>query len=158
MLNIAILQGRLVADPEPHHTPNGVTVTKFTVAVERSYVKAGEERQADFIDIVAWRNTAEFVCKYFRKGQTIALQGSIQTRTYTDRDGNNRKAVEVVADQVHFADSKRQEDDGEDRAAQARAAAGTMPEAHGGFIPLKSAPAVAYDTADDPRLDDDLPF
>lgn len=158
MLNVSILQGRLVADPELIRTPNDVAVTKFTVAVERSYVKAGEERQADFIDIVAWRNTAEFVCKYFRKGQMTALQGSIQTRTYTDRDGNNRKAVEVVADQVHFCESKRQEDDGEDRAAQARAAAGTMPEAQGGFIPLKSAPAVEYDPVDDPRLDDDLPF
>ena len=107
MLNVAIVMGRLVADPELRHTPNNVAVTSFTVAVDRSYVKSGAERQADFIDIVAWRNTAEFVCKYFRKGQMIALQGSIQTRSYTDSQGIKRKAFEIVADNVHFADSKR---------------------------------------------------
>ena len=107
MLNVAIVMGRLVADPELRHTPNNVAVTSFTVAVDRSYVKAGAERQADFIDVVAWRNTAEFVCKYFRKGQMIALQGSIQTRSYTDSQGIKRKAFEIVADNVHFADSKR---------------------------------------------------
>ena len=107
MLNVAILMGRLVADPEIRHTPNDIAVTSFTIAVDRSYVKSGAERQADFIDIVAWRATAEFVCKYFRKGQMIAVQGSIQTRSYTDKDGNKRKAFEIVADNVHFADSKR---------------------------------------------------
>ncbi len=107
MLNTAILMGRLVADPELRHTPNNVAVTSFTIAVDRSYVKAGTERQADFIDIVAWRNTAEFVCRYFRKGQMIALQGSIQTRSYTDSQGIKRKAFEIVAENVHFADSKR---------------------------------------------------
>lgn len=107
MLNVAILMGRLVADPELRHTPNNVAVTSFTIAVDRSYVKSGAERQADFIDIVAWRNTAEFVCNYFRKGQMIALQGSIQTRSYTDSQGIKRKAFEIVADNVHFADSKR---------------------------------------------------
>ena len=103
MLNVAILMGRLVADPEIRHTPNDIAVTSFTIAVDRSYVKSGAERQADFIDIVAWRATAEFVCKYFRKGQMIAVQGSIQTRSYTDKDGNKRKAFEIVADNVHFA-------------------------------------------------------
>ena len=107
MLNTAILMGRLVADPELRHTPNNVAVTSFTIAVDRSYVKAGTERQADFIDIVAWRNTAEFVCRYFRKGQMIALQGSIQTRSYTDSQGIKRKAFEIVSENVHFADSKR---------------------------------------------------
>ena len=107
MLNTAILMGRLVADPELRHTPNNVAVTSFTIAVDRSYVKAGTERQADFIDIVAWRNTAEFVCRYFRKGQMIALQGSIQTRSYTDSQGIKRKAFEIVAENVHFADSNR---------------------------------------------------
>ena len=106
MLNTAILMGRLVADPELRHTPNNVAVTSFTIAVDRSYVKAGTERQADFIDIVAWRNTAEFVCRYFRKGQMIALQGSIQTRSYTDSQGIKRKAFEVVADGVHFCGGK----------------------------------------------------
>ena len=108
-MNIAILMGRLTADPELKHTPNNVAVTSFTIAVDRSYAKAGEARQTDFIDIVAWRSTAEFICKYFRKGQMIALQGSIQTRSYTDKQGNKRKAFEVVADGVHFCGSKSEE-------------------------------------------------
>ncbi|MVB10249.1 Single-stranded DNA-binding protein A [Caprobacter fermentans] len=108
MLNVAVLMGRLVADPELRHTPNGISVTSFTIAVDRSYVKAGADRQTDFIDVVAWRNTAEFVCKYFRKGQLAAVQGSIQTRSYTDKDGNKRKAVEIIADNVHFAEPKRE--------------------------------------------------
>jgi single-strand DNA-binding protein len=99
--------GRLVADPELRHTSNDISVTSFTIAVDRSYVKSGSERQADFIDIVAWRGTADFACKYFRKGQLIAVQGSIQTRNYTDKDGNKRKAFEIVADNVHFAESKK---------------------------------------------------
>nr|DAE51440.1 MAG TPA: Single strand binding protein [Caudoviricetes sp.] len=108
MLNTAILMGRLVSDPELRHTSNDVAVTSFTIAVDRSYIKAGAERQVDFIDIVAWRNTAEFVCRYFRKGRMIAVQGSIQTRSYTDGQGNKRKAVEVVADNVHFAEPKQE--------------------------------------------------
>ena len=84
MLNVAVVMGRLVADPELRHTPSDVAVTSFTLAVDRSYVKSGTERQADFIDVVAWRSTADFVCKYFRKGQMMAVHGSIQTRTYTD--------------------------------------------------------------------------
>lgn len=107
MLNVAVLMGRLVSDPELRHTANDISVTSFTLAVERSYVKSGTERQADFIDVVAWRSTADFVCKYFHKGQLVAVQGSIQTRTYTDKDGNKRKAFEVVADHVHFAESKK---------------------------------------------------
>ena len=97
MLNVAVVMGRLVADPELRHTPSDVAVTSFTLAVDRSYVKSGTERQADFIDVVAWRSTADFVCKYFRKGQMMAVHGSIQTRTYTDKDGNKRKATEIVA-------------------------------------------------------------
>ena len=108
-MNVAILMGRLTADPELKHTPNNVAVTSFTIAVARSYAKAGEARQTDFIDIVAWRSTAEFICKYFRKGQMIALQGSIQTRSYTDKQGNKRKAFEVVADGVHFCGGKSEE-------------------------------------------------
>lgn len=105
-MNVVVLMGRLTADPELKHTPNNVTVTNFTIAMDRSYAKAGEARQTDFIDIVAWRSTAEFICKYFRKGQMIALQGSIQTRSYTDKQGNKRKAFEVVADGVHFCGGK----------------------------------------------------
>ena len=107
MLNVAAIVGRLTADPELRHTPNNIAVTSFTVAVSRSYAKAGEERQSDFIDVVAWRGTAEFVSKYFRKGQLIAVEGTIQTRTYEDKDGKKRKAVEIVANNVHFTESKR---------------------------------------------------
>ena len=107
MLNVAVIMGRLVADPELRHTPSDIAVTSFTLAVDRSYVKSGTERQTDFIDVVAWRGTADFVCKYFRKGQLMAVHGSIQTRTYTDKDGNKRKAFEIVADDVNFAESKR---------------------------------------------------
>lgn len=107
MINTAILMGRLTADPELRHTPNDIPVTSFTLAVNRSYVKSGSERQTDFIDVVAWRSTAEFVSRYFSKGQLVAVEGSIQTRTYQDKDGNNRKAVEVVANNVHFAEPKR---------------------------------------------------
>jgi len=106
MLNQVALMGRLTADPELRRTPNDVAVTTFTIAVNRSYVKQGAERQADFIDIVAWRNTAEFICRYFKKGQMMAVTGSIQTRTYTDKEGKNRKAFEIVADNVYFTESK----------------------------------------------------
>lgn len=98
--------GRLVADPELRQTPNGISVTTFRIAVDRNYSPKGGEKQADFIDIVAWRQTAEFVSRYFAKGRMIALEGSIQTRNYEDKNGNKRTAVEVVADQVYFADSK----------------------------------------------------
>ncbi|MCO7136147.1 single-stranded DNA-binding protein [[Clostridium] leptum] len=108
MINTAILMGRLTIDPELRTTPSGVSVTRFSLAVDRSYVPQGGERQTDFIDVVAWRKTAEFVCRYFRKGMLVAVQGSIQTRSYTDKQGNNRKAFEVVADNVHFAEPKRE--------------------------------------------------
>ena len=107
MLNVAVLTGRLVADPELRHTPNDIAVTSFTIAVNRRFSRNAEERQTDFIDIVAWRNTAEFVCKYFQKGQLIAIEGSIQTRSYQDKEGNKRKAFEVVANNVHFVESKK---------------------------------------------------
>ena len=106
MLNNAVIMGRLVADPELRTTGSGISVTSFTVAVDRRFNRQGEDRQADFIDIIAWRQTAEFVCKYFRKGSMIAVQGSIQTRNYEDKQGNKRTAVEVVADNVSFCGSK----------------------------------------------------
>lgn len=106
MLNNAVIMGRLVAQPELRTTGSGTSVTSFTVAVDRRFSKQGEEKQADFIDIIAWRSTAEFVCKYFSKGQMIAVQGYIQTRLYEDKDGNKRKAVEIVADNVSFCGSK----------------------------------------------------
>lgn len=151
MLNVAIVMGRLVADPELRHTPNDIAVTSFTVAVDRSYVKAGAERQADFIDVVAWRGTADFVCKYFRKGSAIVVQGSLQTRTYTDSQGNKRKAVEIVADNVHFGESKRD--------SAANLAASNVPS----HTEVVNAPAPAYSSGDtgdfeDILSDDDLPF
>lgn len=106
MLNIIALMGRIVAEPELRHTPNGIATCTFRIAVERSFARAGEERKADFIDIVTWRKTAEFVCKYFGKGSLIAVNGSLQTRSYEDKNGNRRTAYEVVADNIHFAESK----------------------------------------------------
>lgn len=106
-MNTICLMGRLTADPELRSTQSGVAVTSFTLAVERDYTPKGQDKQADFIPVVAWRQTAEFVCKYFRKGQRAALTGSLQTRQYTDRDGNKRTAYEVVAEHVYFAESKK---------------------------------------------------
>lgn len=106
MLNVIAVMGRLVADPELRKTTSGISTTTFTIACDRNFVKAGTERQTDFFDIVAWRQTAEFACKYFRKGQLIALNGSLQTRTYEDKEGKKRKVYEIVADNLHFADSK----------------------------------------------------
>ena len=106
MLNVVALTGRLVEDPELKTTTNGVSVCSFRIAVDRDYAPQGQERKADFINVVAWRGTAEFVAKFFRKGQMIAVNGSIQTRQYEDRRGNKRAAVEVVAGSVSFCGSK----------------------------------------------------
>lgn len=106
MLNSIIIMGRLTADPELRSTSSGLSVTSFTVAVDRGYVRAGEEKKADFIPVVAWRQTADFVSKYFRKGSMIAVQGSLQSRSYEDKNGNKRVAYEIVADQVSFCGSK----------------------------------------------------
>lgn len=107
MLNRAILMGRLVADPELKTTNTGVSVTTFRIAVDRSYVKAGAERQADFFDVVAWRSSAEFVCRYFSKGSLIAVDGQLQSRQFTTKDGQNRTVVEVVADNISFTGERR---------------------------------------------------
>lgn len=105
-MNAICLMGRLTGDPELKTTPNGVDVTSFSVAVDRSYTPKGQEKQTDFINCVAWRGTAEFITRYFHKGQRIALQGSLQMRSYTDRDGNKRTVYEVVVDRAFFAESK----------------------------------------------------
>ncbi len=105
MNNVSLI-GRLTADPELKHTQSGIANTRFTIAVDRNFVKQGEERQADFITITAWRQTAEFVCKYFAKGRRIAIVGEIRTGSYTDKDGNKRYTFEVFANNVEFCDSK----------------------------------------------------
>ena len=107
MLNRAILMGRLTRDPELKQTPNNVSVATFSLAVDRNYQADKDNKQTDFINIVAWRHTAEFVKKHFTKGQLVAVEGSIQTRSYQDKDGNNRTVFEVVADQVYFAEKKQ---------------------------------------------------
>ena len=148
MLNVVVLTGRLTADPELRHTPNDIAVTSFTIAVNRKFTKSGEERQTDFIDIVAWRNTAEFVCKYFKKGQLIAVEGSIQTRSYQDKDGNKRKAFEIVANNLQFVESKK---DGNSEFSESDS-------------PAKDSPDTAsYSSGSDNDFqaiesDDDLPF
>ena len=109
-LNRAIIMGRLTADPELRTTNSGLAVTSFTVAVDRSYAKQGEERQTDFINVVAWRQTAAFVTRYFHKGSMIAVQGSIQTRGYEDKNGNKRTAVEIVANSVSFCGEKKKDE------------------------------------------------
>ena len=152
MLNTAVIMGRLTADPELRQTPNGVSVTSFTVACDRNYSsRSGGERPCDFIDVVAWRQTAEFVCKYFSKGSMSIVQGSIQTRMYQDRNGNNRKAVEIQADNCMFGESKR---------------SSSAPSTDNSYAPraaVNTEPAPAYqsgsaDSFEEIPMDDDLPF
>lgn len=106
MLNVVAIMGRLVADPELRTTPAGVNVCRFRIACDRSFVRQGEQRQADFIDIVAWRAQAEFVCRYFSKGSLIAIDGRIETSNYQDKNGNNRTSFAIVANNINFAGSK----------------------------------------------------
>ncbi len=139
MFNLVVLTGRLTADPELKTTSNGTSVVSFSIAVDRRY-RTGEERQTDFINIVAWRSSAEFISKYFKKGSLIGIEGSIQTRKYTDKNGNNRTAFEVVANNVQFVESKR------DGAASIGESAGFSNADVNDFADLGDA------------QDDDLPF
>ena len=123
-LNKAIIAGRLTADPELKTTPSGLSVTSFTVAVDRRF---GKEKQTDFINCVAWRSTAEFITKYFSKGNSICVCGSIQTRNYTDKNGNKRTAVEVVAEEATFCEGKKNTTEG---AEMPEAEHYTQPEAY----------------------------
>ena len=102
MINMVALMGRLTYEPELRKTPSDVSVLRFQVACDRSYQRAGAERQADFIDCVAWRQTAEFISRYFHKGSMIAVEGTIQTRNYTDKNGNNIKQIELLENIVSF--------------------------------------------------------
>ena len=138
MLNCVTLMGRLVADPEIRTTTTGKEVGTFCIAVDRSFVKAGEQRQADFINIVVWGSTATFVSKYFSKGSMIAIQGSIQTRNYEDKNGNKRTATEVVAREVSFCGGKNETSPGPAQAP----------------IQMSAAPADFEEIGND----DDLPF
>ena len=106
MMNTVCLMGRLVADPELRSTQTGVSVTSFGLAVERNYVQADGSRTTDFIDCVAWKGVADFITKYFRKGEMIAIVGNIQTRNFEDKNGNKRKATEVIVDNANFCGSK----------------------------------------------------
>lgn len=142
MFNLVVLTGRLTADPELKTTPNGISVTSFSIAVNRPYRK-GEESQADFINIVAWRQTAEFITKYFKKGSMIGIEGSIQTRRYTDKSGNNRTAFDVVVNNAQFVESKR------DSATSGPAAGEPASFSNAG---------VGDFTEIDSGMDDDLPF
>lgn len=128
MLNKVILMGRLTRDPELKSTPQGVSTCSFSIAVDRNFVRQGEERKADFINCVAWRQTAEFIPRYFKKGNMIALEGSIQTRSWDD-DGKKRYATEVIVSQVYFAESKKED---------------------GSTLPMPEIPPMGQD--------DDLPF
>lgn len=129
MINRVVIQGRVCQDIELRQTPGGTMVTTFAVAVDR-YAKAGEERKADFFDVVCWGKTAEFASRYFAKGQMLAIDGRLQARNWEDKDGNKRKSVEIVADTLHFCWSKSET---------------AEPRAQEGFAPL----------VDD---DTDLPF
>lgn len=147
MLNTAVIMGRLTADPELRHTPQGLSVTRFTVAVDRSYQKAGTERQTDFIDVVCRRQTADFVTRYFRKGSMIAIEGSIQTGSY-EKDGVRRRTFEIVANNVSFCGEKR--DSGSTMQSTYAPSAGSV----------QGASYAAGDTGDFEEItgDDDLPF
>ena len=149
MLNCAVIMGRLTADPELRQTPNGVAVTTFTVAVDRGFVRQGEERKADFINCIAWRQSAEAISKYFTKGNRIALEGSIQTRTWQDNEGKNRYATEVVVDQWEFAQSK----------GEGSGTASYTPSSNTGLYPVEpEAPAMGDIDGFMPIEEDDLPF
>ena len=109
-LNHITIMGRMTKDPEMRRTPTGVAVTSFTLAVDRDFKEKGGEKETDFIEVVCWRNTAEFVEKYFSKGRVAAASGRLQIRSWTDKEGNKRRTAEVVADNVYFGDSKTSSD------------------------------------------------
>ncbi|NLW74076.1 MAG: single-stranded DNA-binding protein [Clostridiales bacterium] len=145
-LNKVILGGRLTADPELRQTQSGIPVVSFTIAVNRRYQSKDAPQQTDFINITAWRSTAEFVTRYFRKGSSICVIGSIQTRSWVDQQGQKRYATDVLADEVLFVDS-RQESTG---------AAGGVSDAYN--IPAFSTPAESAPKFEEIKTDDDLPF
>lgn len=168
MLNRIVLMGRLVANPELRHTQNGLAVTSFTLAVDRNFARSGEERSTDFIDIVAWRSSADFAAKYFSKGQLVAVDGTLQTRTYQDKNGVTRKAFEVIADKLHFAEKKREPYTSSDEYGEPGfSSQGAAGESNGSESLNESAKTNAgtadfksgnLDFTELPTEDDDLPF
>ena len=159
MLNVVAIMGRLARDPEMRQTTTGKNVASFRIACDRNFARQGEQRQADFIDIVAWRQQAEFVSKYFQKGSLIAIEGSLQSRQYQDKTGANRTAVEVVASNINFAGPKSSnagDGNGYQNAAPSyQNAAPARPAA------VEAAPSYSAGNADDFAViddSDDLPF
>ena len=128
MLNKIFLMGRLTRDPELRRTNSGTAVTTFSLAVDRDFKGQNGEKETDFIDVVAWRSTAEFVSKYFTKGRMAVVEGRLQIRDWTDKDGGKRRSAEVIADNVYFGDSKRDGDAAQPQAAPAYPAAGEFAE------------------------------
>ena len=165
MLNHIVIMGRLVRDPELRRTGSGIAVASFRVAVDRDFGgRDGGERETDFIDCVAWRQTGEFVSKYFTKGSMIVVSGRLQMRNWNDKDGNKRTSAEVVADNVYFGESKRgSEGNSYGGNTYGGNNYGSAPAAYGGYsapAPSYSAPA-AVPASDYALLDDDdgsLPF
>ena len=158
-MNKVILVGNLARDPELRQTPAGVSVARFTIAVNRNYTAKDGQQQTDFISCVAWRQLAEFLCRYFQKGSSIQLCGSIQTRSWDGQDGKRQYATEVVADELHFNGPKRQSQDG-----FAGADGGFGSSQPGGFnTPAQSQPSFdgGFDDTGFSDIDgseDDLPF
>ena len=148
MLNKIVLMGRLTRDPELRQTQSGNSVASFTL--DRDFAAQGAEKETDFVDVVAWRGTAEFVSKYFSKGRMAVVSGRLQIRNWEDKEGNKRKTAEIVAESVYFGDSKR---DGQN--------ASTAAPASSEFKPLPSTTPVPFSSPDMPQMeigDDDLPF
>ena len=158
MLNHIVLMGRLTRDPELRRTASGVSVASFSLAVDRDFGnRETGERETDFIDIVAWRSTAEFVSKYFSKGRMAVVSGRLQIRPWTDKDGNKRRSAEVVADNIYFGDSKRDNDNGGYNPGNSYNAAPSQPYAD----PYSAPAAPSVPASDFAMLEDDdsqLPF
>lgn len=152
--NKAFLGGRMTANPELKQTQSGVAVLSFSIAVNRKYTPEGQQQQADFINCTAWRQTAEFISKYFRKGSSICVVGQIQTRSWTDDQGNKRYATEVLVDEVYFVDSKG-EVQGAQAAQGAPEAAGTQTYMPDAYAPSAVAAAPTVEVIAD---DGELPF
>ena len=158
MLNHIVIMGRLTRDPELRRTGSGIAVASFTVAVDRDFGgRDGGERETDFIDCVAWRQTGEFVSKYFTKGSMIVVSGRLQIRNWNDKDGNKRRTAEVVADNVYFGDSKRDDQGGSSYSGNSYGNYGSAPAApaYGGYS-APSAPASDFAMLSDD--DAQLPF